>query len=77
VFFNFRSIETTMKNQILRFPKVCEATGLSRSTIYMKIADGTFPKPKKLSKRAVGFDSNLIMDWIENPIEKKQGGVTA
>jgi prophage regulatory protein len=30
---------------ILRLPDVKRCTGLSRSTIYLRIAQGTFPKP--------------------------------
>ena len=32
-----------MVSRIIRLPSVLELTGLSRSTIYQKIADGTFP----------------------------------
>ncbi len=43
-------------------------TGLSRSTIYQKIAEGTFPAPIRLSAQAVGWLSHEIDDWIEQRI---------
>ena len=46
-----------MQDKIYRRPDVESLVGLSRSTIYAIIADGTFPKPIKLGKRAVGYAS--------------------
>ena len=40
---------------ILRLPEVKKSTGLSRSTIYLRISQGTFPKPVCLGRRAVGW----------------------
>lgn len=42
------------RRRILRLLKAQAKTGLSRSTIYAKIADGDFPRPIKLGSRAVG-----------------------
>ncbi len=51
---------------ILRRPKVEQITGLSRSTLYAMIAEGTFPKPVKLGKRAVGWRESDIADWLDS-----------
>jgi prophage regulatory protein len=51
--------------KILRLPDVEKIVGLSRSTIYSMIADGTFPKSVKLGKRAIGWPDHVIFDWIE------------
>jgi prophage regulatory protein len=45
----------TMMHTILRLPDVKRSTGLSLSTIYLRIAQGTFPKPVSLGGRAVGW----------------------
>lgn len=37
-----------MANVILRLPTVKARTGLSRSTIYLHVADGSFPRPVSL-----------------------------
>lgn len=44
-----------MLKTILRRPRVSEATGDSRSTLYLKIKDGTFPPPVSLGARSVGW----------------------
>jgi prophage regulatory protein len=44
-----------MTNNIIRLPEVKAYTGLSRSTIYLRINDGLLPKPISLGARAVGW----------------------
>lgn len=62
---------------ILRLPAVKARTGLSRSTIYLRVAQGTFPKPVNLGGRAVGWVEAEIQQWLEQQIEasRKQEGV--
>lgn len=55
-----------MTSKILRLPSVKVATGLSRSSIYKKISEGTFPKPVCLGARAVGWYESQVNDWLEN-----------
>ena len=55
-----------MTSRILRRPEVEHTTGLSRSTIYAKMTEDTFPKPVKLSKRAVGWHAADITSWLES-----------
>ena len=55
---------TNLNPSILRLPAVLTRTGLSRSSIYAAIAAGTFPKPVKLSSRAVGFLTSEVDAWI-------------
>jgi prophage regulatory protein len=58
-----------MANMILRLPAVKTRTGLSRSTIYLRIAEGRFPKPVSLGVRAIGWLDNEIDAWVANQIE--------
>jgi prophage regulatory protein len=53
-----------MSFKILRLPEVIEVTGLGRSTIYAKVAQGQFPKPIKLGDRATGWLDTESYDWI-------------
>jgi len=46
-----------MKHTILRMPAVKKESGLSRSTIYNRIADGLWTKPVSLGARAGGWPS--------------------
>lgn len=53
-----------MTDQIHRRQAVENRTGLSRSTLYAMIAEGTFPKPIRIGKRAVGWTESSLIDWI-------------
>jgi len=44
-----------MKQAILRFPSVQKETGYSRSTIYLRVAQGLFTKPVSLGANSVGW----------------------
>lgn len=57
-----------MTKVILRLPTVKARTGLSRSSIYLRIASGTFPKPISLGSRAVGWLESDIEQWIETQV---------
>jgi len=52
------------KLSILRRKQVEKRTGLSRSTIYLRIQQGTFPRPINLGARAVGWLENEIEAWL-------------
>ena len=54
---------------ILRLPTVKACTGLSRSTIYLRVSKNTFPKPVSLGGRAVGWINSEIQQWLEQRIE--------
>ena len=49
-----------MTHTILRLPAIKTSTGLSRSTIYLRIAQGEFPKPVNLGGRAVGWPASEV-----------------
>ena len=57
-------------HKILRLPEAKSLTGLSRSSIYLRIAEGTFPKQASLGGRAVGWDS----DSIQRLADSRMGG---
>ena len=57
-------------NTILRLPQVKARTGLSRSTIYARIAKGSFPRPVQLGGvRAVGWVEAQVDGWIAKQID--------
>lgn len=49
-----------MSERILRFPEVRALSGLSRSTIYLRIAEGLFPKPILLGPRMIGWRESEV-----------------
>lgn len=64
-----------MANAVLRLPLVKTRTGLSRSTIYLRIAEGSFPKPVSLGARAVGWLESDIEQWLNSRVEESRGVV--
>ncbi len=52
--------------RIIRIHSVLELTGLSKSSIYQLIAQGKFPPPVKLSRRAAGWKFTEIQNWINS-----------
>ncbi len=58
-----------MSHKISRLPQVKEQTGLSRSTIYLRISKNEFPAPISLGGRAVGWLDKEIDDWLNEKIE--------
>jgi len=67
--FNNTQRGANMTHTILRLPAVKARTGLSRSTIYLRIAEGSFPKPVSLGGRAVGWIEAEVNDWLKQQIE--------
>jgi len=61
-----------MTNMILRLPAVKARTGLSRSTIYLRVAEGKFPKPVSLGGRAIGWIAGEVDAWLSTQIEKSR-----
>ncbi len=65
-----------MSNILLRLPAVKARTGLSRSTIYLRISRGQFPKQVTLGgERAVGWLESEIDSYIESFIEESRRDV--
>lgn len=65
-------VRKSMTNTILRLPAVKSRTGLARSTIYLRIAQGTFPKQISLGGRAIGWVESEIETWLSNQIEQSR-----
>ena len=55
---------------LLRLPAVRARTGLSRSSIYARVAAGTFPRPVAIGARAVAWPSDVIDAWIGERIRE-------
>jgi prophage regulatory protein len=55
-------------DRIIRLKTVLVRTGLSRSTIYRKIAEGTFPAQIKISINGVGWRESDVTRWIADPV---------
>lgn len=54
-------------DRIIRLKTVLNRTGLSRSTVYRKIAEGTFPPQLRISINGAGWSEAEINRWVSNP----------
>jgi len=60
-------------DRLLRLPQVKAATGLSKSTIYSRIAEGTFPKQIPIGPRLVVWVESDIQNWIAEQVAAARG----
>lgn len=58
------TLESSQPPSILRFPQVQARTGLSRSALSTLVRNGRFPRPVRLTHRALGWLSADIDAWI-------------
>ncbi len=63
-----KTIPMNATDRILRLPTVLARTGLSRSTLYRKIAEGTFPRQVRISIHGAGWYESEINRWIADPV---------
>lgn len=55
-----------MNDNIKRLPAVKQFSGLGKTSIYEGVADGTFPAPLKIGRRAVGWRESDLMAWVQS-----------
>ena len=70
------------KHRFIRLPEVLSRTGFGRTSVYRKMAEGTFPKslklggppkdPNKFDSRAIGWIEDEVDQWIQDRIEDRQ-----
>ena len=58
-----------MIKKIYRLPEVMDMTGLSRSSIYLRVSTDEFPKPVKIGRRAIGWPEDSIIAWQAKMME--------
>lgn len=58
---------TSGSDRFLRIDDVLQMTGLSRSTVYRKVTDGTFPRQVQLSERCIGWRLSDVELWAAHP----------
>lgn len=70
----------TTPQLLLRLPQVKQATGLSRSTVYRWIGQGTFPAPVLLGGNIVAWRQSDLNAWINSrqpSMGRERGGALA
>ena len=62
-----------LQHKLLRLPEVKATTGLSKSSIYARISEGTFPKQIPLGPRLVVWVEADIQNWITQQVSAAMG----
>lgn len=54
----------TIPNRVLRLRQVLQIVGLSKSTVYARIREGSSPKSISLGGMSVGWIESEVNDWV-------------
>lgn len=57
-----------MSKKFIRLPEVKNKTGLSRSSIYLRMSNGEFPRSISLGSRAIAWLYADIEQWLDERI---------
>ena len=68
-----RSAAIAEPDRILRIRTVLHCTGLSRSTLYRKINDGSFPLQLRIGEHSAGWRESTINRWMQDPASYRDG----
>lgn len=61
------------RDRLVRLPKVESMTGCKKSTIYLMLGQGRFPKPVRLSARMVAWPETAVLQWVQDRIAEAAG----
>ena len=57
--------------RFIRYPEVQQRTGLSKTTIWRRVRDGSFSKPVHLSHGVVAWLEDEVVAWIDARIAER------
>lgn len=69
-------MNTIESNRVIRRREVTNITGLSKASIYLKMKEGSFPKPIKISSRAVAWPEKDIFAWLREKVDARDAQAT-
>lgn len=64
--------ETKMTMKFLKLQAVMSITGMSRSSIYLAISEGRFPKQINLGARSIAFLESEVHEFMEECIANRR-----
>ncbi len=56
------------RDRLIRLPEVEALTGCKKSTIYLLMKDGRFPRHVALAARHVAWSENAVLQWVQDRI---------
>ncbi|MEZ8882513.1 AlpA family transcriptional regulator [Vibrio sp. 10N.222.54.F6] len=57
--------------RFLKIKEVITKTALSRSSIYRKMSEGSFPKPVPIGERAVAWVDSDVEEWMKECVKQR------
>jgi len=61
--------EVDMQHRFIRLHELTAVTGMSRSTIYNRMKDGSFPRSYQLGDRLVAWLEKDVESWMASKVE--------
>ena len=59
------------QTRLISIHKVCDIAGLSKTEIYKRMSNNSFPKSVQLSSKCVRWAETEIYDWIRQQLESR------
>lgn len=63
--------KATQPQRFIRIKEVLSITSLSKSDLYRRIADGTFPSQVKLGPMTAAWQENEVRAWMDARIAER------
>ena len=63
--------ETYAAPRLLRLPEVVARTGLARTSVYERVAAGTFPQAVPLTTTARAWLESEVQQWISDRVRER------
>lgn len=60
------------RDRLLRLPEVEQATGLKKSTVYLLMRRGEFPRCVQITPRCVAWPESAVLQWVQERIADAQ-----
>lgn len=57
-------LEPLVGSRLIRLPEVLKIVAMGKTNLYRKVADGSFPKPIRLSERQVRWALVDVLGWV-------------
>ena len=58
--------------KFIKLQNVMAITGMSRSSIYLAISEGRFPKQINLGARSIAFLESEVQEWMEHCVANRR-----
>lgn len=64
------------RDRLLRLPEVEQATGLKKSTVYLLMRRGEFPRCVQITPRCVAWPESAVLQWVQERIAAAQASAS-